>query len=229
MILNSIKKFNNYFTVDKGILFLLISISILIFIIYPFSGNSAFGSVITNLFVVTTLFSGIMSIDINRNFRRFLIFFLIFVIFSSFIGEIYEHNFITHLHIISRILFLWILIILIFIRVFSDKPMTFIYKMAGSITIYLLIGFIWANMFFIFYHIRPESFHFAVSINPEDNLMCSFLFYSFENLTTLGYGDIIPITPFLKSLVSLEAVLGPLYLAILIGRLVSGRTSIPNK
>lgn len=227
--MNSLKKFYDYFTEDRGILYLLISISVLIFIIYPLVGNSAIGSVITNIFLIFTLFSGVMSIDINPKSRKMLIYFLISVIVLSGLGELYKHDFITHLHIISRILFLWILIILIFIRVFSDKPMTFYFKIAGSITIYLLIGFIWANMYYIFYHFHPDSFHFQIPINQKDNLMYNFIYLSFETLTTLGYGDILPLSPLLKSLVTLEGVLGPLYLAVLIGRLVSSKTTIPVK
>ena len=51
--------------------------------------------------------------------------------------------------------------------------------------------------------------------------MFNFIYYSFETLTTLGYGDILPMTPLAKTLIILEALIGPLYLAILIGRLVS--------
>ena len=46
-------------------------------------------------------------------------------------------------------------------------------------------------------------------------------------LTTVGYGDILPVHPVARSLAMLEAVTGPLYLAILIARLVS--LSVPPR
>jgi voltage-gated potassium channel len=47
-----------------------------------------------------------------------------------------------------------------------------------------------------------------------------FSYYSFVTLTTLGYGDITPLTPVARSLSLLEAITGQLYIAILIARLV---------
>jgi Ion channel len=218
--MNRLKRFFNFWTEDRGLVFLLISITILIFIIYPLSGNSEIGSVFTNIFIVIVLFTGLMSVPISSIYRKILLVFLIAIIITTKLGDLSEFGNLTHFHIYSRILFLWILIVLIFIRVFNH-PMTFFYRIAGSVTIYLLIGFIWANMYFIFYHYSPGSFHFQFPLKTEDNIMFNFVYYSFEILTTLGLGDIVPLHPFLKSIVILEALLGPLYLAVLIGRLVS--------
>jgi voltage-gated potassium channel Kch len=48
-----------------------------------------------------------------------------------------------------------------------------------------------------------------------------FTYFSYVTLTTLGYGDVLPTGLFARSMATLEAILGPLYLAILIARLVS--------
>ena len=45
-------------------------------------------------------------------------------------------------------------------------------------------------------------------------------YYSLVTMTTLGYGDIVPVTPAARSLTTLEAVVGQLYLAVLVARLV---------
>jgi hypothetical protein len=47
------------------------------------------------------------------------------------------------------------------------------------------------------------------------------LYFSFTTLTTTGYGDIVPIDPLARGLANLESVVGPLYLAITIARLVT--------
>jgi hypothetical protein len=219
------QKFTAYWTEDRGLLFLLISISILIFIVYPLSGNSDFYAVIVDVFILVVLFSGVLSIDIGFNLKKVLLYSLIPMIVLGKIGESIDNTFVTHFHVFLRILFLWLIIILIFKKVFGNTTITFFYRIAGSVTIYLLIGFIWANMYFIFYEFSPDSFRFSSPLNPEDNLVFNFVYFSFVTLTTLGLGDIIPLHPFLKSLVTLESVLGPLYLAILIGRLVSKRSA----
>ena len=46
------------------------------------------------------------------------------------------------------------------------------------------------------------------------------VYFSFVTLTTLGYGDILPLTDRARSLAYLEAVIGQIYLAVLVGKLV---------
>ncbi len=222
--MNKLKKFFFIWSDDKGLISLLVSISVLIYIIYPLAGNSEFSSFVTNVFLIVILFSGIMSVDMKQSFRKIFLLVISIIIILAILGDVYEHNFITHLHLFTRIVFLWVIIVLIFIRVFSETNITFFYRIAGSLTIYLLIGFIWANMFYIFYRMSPDSFHFEIPIDPQVNVMFNFIYFSFETLTTLGLGDIIPVHPVLKSMVILESTLGPLYLAVTIGRLVSRHT-----
>jgi hypothetical protein len=47
------------------------------------------------------------------------------------------------------------------------------------------------------------------------------LYFSLTTLTTTGYGDIVPVDPFARSLANLESVIGPFYLAITVARLVT--------
>ena len=47
------------------------------------------------------------------------------------------------------------------------------------------------------------------------------LYYSFVTLTTLGYGDVVPILPAARSMATLEALMGQLYLVIVVARLVA--------
>ena len=47
------------------------------------------------------------------------------------------------------------------------------------------------------------------------------LYFSLTTLTTTGYGDVVPIDPFARSLANLESVIGPLFLAITVARIVS--------
>lgn len=88
-------------------------------------------------------------------------------------------------------------------------------KIYGAISIYLLSGLSWASIFGLIDGIDPGSF-ICTSGGGVD-----FIYYSFSTLTTLGYGDILPITPKARALASLEAVSGVTYMAIAIARLVS--------
>ena len=68
--------------------------------------------------------------------------------------------------------------------------------------------------------IWPDAFKNVV-FEDAPELTSQLIYYSCSTLTTLGYGDIVPINPFARSLANLEAFFGQLYPAILIGRLVT--------
>jgi hypothetical protein len=98
---------------------------------------------------------------------------------------------------------------------------------AGGICVYLLIGILWALVFTLLLIASPGSFaggglsiQEGAPIFSHRAQLQSLLYYSFVTLTTLGYGDITPMTPPARSLAALEAVIGQLYIAVLIARLV---------
>lgn len=76
----------------------------------------------------------------------------------------------------------------------------------------------WAFVYSLMESIHPGSFSIAEGqINAGRSL---YVYYSFVTLTTLGYGDITPMTAPANSISILEAIIGKLFLAILIARLV---------
>ncbi len=94
-------------------------------------------------------------------------------------------------------------------------------KICGALSVYLLIGLTWGLLFTVIEGIRPQSFLIA-DVQGASILEISthFTYYSFVTLTTLGYGDIIPLTPTAKAFSFVEAVFGQIYIAVLIARLV---------
>ena len=87
-------------------------------------------------------------------------------------------------------------------------------KVDAAICVYLLIGVIWQNFYMFVNSVIPESF-----ANPR-LAYGDFLYFSFVTLTTLGYGDITPLNGPAQALAYTEAILGQLYLTILVARLV---------
>ena len=88
--------------------------------------------------------------------------------------------------------------------------------MAAACT-YILIGMIWAYAYFFVESYHPGSFKMSENLGNE---LSSFNYYSFVTLTTVGYGDIQALTRPARTLSILEAILGQLYLVIMISRLV---------
>lgn len=106
-------------------------------------------------------------------------------------------------------------------QVFREGPIT-PQRIQGAIAAYLLTAMIFGAAYtWIDVHIA-NAFHqeraiVAVSGDP----MQRFLYFSLTTLTTVGYGDVTPVEPFACSLAMLEALIGQLFPAILLARLVS--------
>ena len=95
--------------------------------------------------------------------------------------------------------------------------------------IYLLVAQLWELVYRFLDFIDPASFNLPGS--QGDFLL--FEYYSFVTLTTLGYGDITPLTKVAKAFSVLEAVVGQLYLVVVVawfvGPYVSRKSSNSNK
>jgi hypothetical protein len=88
----------------------------------------------------------------------------------------------------------------------------------GAIVVYLLIAMMWALIFSLVESLQPGSFTLAQSQIQDSN--SPFYYYSFVTITTLGYGEITPVTDIARSFAFLEAVVGQIYLVVLVARLV---------
>jgi len=119
--------------------------------------------------------------------------------------------------------------ILIHIVAEESVTMDLIY---GSACVYFLIGFMWSIGYGLIELLIPGSFSIGGHVltrmdylNQYGFLNDNLSYFSFITLTTLGYGDIIPLSPPAKAAASLEAVVGQLYIALLVARLVGLHTS----
>jgi hypothetical protein len=105
-------------------------------------------------------------------------------------------------------------------QVFREGPIT-TQRIQGAIAAYLLTAMIFGAAYtWISVHV-PVAFHVSHALAVVDAPMQRFLYFSLTTLTTVGYGDITPIEPFACSLAMLEALIGQLFPAILLARLVS--------
>lgn len=87
---------------------------------------------------------------------------------------------------------------------------------SGAVVAYLLLGICWGGLYSLIELIQPGSFTFSHGGRDVSSLF----YYSFVTLTTLGYGDILPLTKIARTTAYLEAVTGVMFTAILIAGLV---------
>lgn len=111
---------------------------------------------------------------------------------------------------------LFFLLMLIFCLYFTAQDETIsITTLFGSISSYLFMGLIFAYLYLFIELISPRSFS---TFNKNDEIQA--IYFSFITLTTVGYGEIVPLKPVAQMCVWFEAFCGQIYLAISVGQLV---------
>jgi hypothetical protein len=104
--------------------------------------------------------------------------------------------------------------------VFAPGKVTF-HRVIGAVLLYLNIGLVFVALY-CFVALRiPDAF---TGLGPlQDNLAVAgnLIYFSFVTLTSVGYGDIVPLHPFARGLANVEAIIGQLYPATLLARLVT--------
>ncbi|MDJ0512133.1 MAG: potassium channel family protein [Methyloceanibacter sp.] len=97
-----------------------------------------------------------------------------------------------------------------------------------SIVAYLLVAVVFASVYEVIELSSPGSFSGVPSASASDALGDAFLYFSLVTLTTLGFGDIVPVSSLIRPLVALEGAVGTLYIAVIIARLVALHVSSGN-
>jgi ion channel len=91
----------------------------------------------------------------------------------------------------------------------------------GAISVYLLIAFVWGASYLLLETLQPGALAINTTWHPKHTIdWPDCMFFSFVTLTSVGYGDMVPITAPARSLSILEGVSGIMYVAVLVARLV---------
>ena len=118
----------------------------------------------------------------------------------------------------------WLLIALVIIwavarAVFEPGRVTY-HRVVGAILLYLTIGLVFVALYTLVGAHSPNAFT-GLTVTAHVSLPSDLVYFSFTTLTTLGYGDIMPVHPIARSLSNIEAIIGQVYPATLLARLVS--------
>jgi hypothetical protein len=97
-----------------------------------------------------------------------------------------------------------------------------------SISVYLLMGFTWGLFYILLHHVQPNAFNLGSSSPPlsgEQKFFPVLIYFSLTTLSTIGFGDITPVTMQARYAAVAEGITGQFYLAILVARLVGMQMS----
>ncbi len=210
-----IQKFRSFWAEEKSLFILLIILSVHIFVIIPLGQIGTFGRVLGYLFYILVITAGL---NFLTKRKRYSVIILIASICVILLGTriFSDKTWVAVLTLFFVIFYCGLLAYMVLLKTFAQGPIT-IYRIEGSIVGYLLIGLLFANVYHLIYQLEGVT---AFNNLGETDLR-DFLYFSLTTLTTVGYGDISPAIPISRSLANIESLIGQLYPAILIARLVS--------
>jgi voltage-gated potassium channel len=132
------------------------------------------------------------------------------------ISEFYPE--IAFIKVISTVIFLIFFCLALVIaakEVFSRASIS-ANTFAGALSIYLLLGMIWTLLYILAVQIEPNAFKGLDAGGASGEL----IYFSYITLTSLGYGDVVALTPITRTLTFMEVIVGQFYMAVLVGALV---------
>ena len=186
--------------------------------VVPLAEFATWGRLAARAIFSLIIVSGVIA---TVNHRRLIILATAVALGSLFVGwaEVRRPNpSLRLLNDLDSLLFIGFLVVVILRQVLRAGPINW-HRVRGSIAVYLLLGILWAISYDLIELLQPGAFSMRAQTGGADLQQLGYL--SFTTLTTLGLGDILPLTPLARSLVMLEALVGQLFPVILIARLVA--------
>jgi hypothetical protein len=201
---------------EHTFLLMLVTLSSLI-IITPFFDEFTKIGYIMDIFFTAVLIFGVFSVTYRKYAVTIALCLVIPVLIISWSSKVVDMPGALLFSDFLAVLFFLFLILAILSHIFRQDEVTreVIY---GSIVVYMLIGVMWAFIYKIMVTMHPGSFN--IPDFADSDTRSAMLYYSFTTLTTLGYGDMTPLTGPTKSLAIMEAITGQMFIAVLIARLV---------
>jgi Ion channel len=106
-------------------------------------------------------------------------------------------------------------VIVLMLQVFRPGLIT-LHRVLGAVAAYISIGITWGYAYYATSLVNPGAVRFESPSQAYDIPSARYIYFSFTTLTTVGYGDVVPVHPVTRALAVAEALIGQLYPAILI-------------
>jgi Ion channel len=198
---------------------LLIALALLFFF-FPFVEEVKDGDVIVSVLLSLVLLSAVLAVADRKR-----VFFIAVVLAIPAIAGRWINHFRPDL--VSPPLFLTAGLVLIafvvanLLRFVLRAPSVNVEVLCASISAYLMLGLLWTVAYWLVDQLTPGAFAFNASAERQSIRGFNAFYFSFVTLSTVGYGDITPVSKVARMLAAMEAMTGLLYVAVLIARLVA--------
>ncbi|MEM6819609.1 MAG: potassium channel family protein [Pseudomonadota bacterium] len=196
--------------------FWLLGCELLLIILAPTAESAGSVRILIDVSMSAVLISGLWLI--SHETRAILIgsALAIIVIGGSFLDALFDLRPWTRVVILaSGCVFFVFLVTHILRDVFLAERVS-LHTIIGAICAYVMLGIIWGMIYSIINVLDANAFLAATDGHPVGQ----FMYFSVATLTTVGYGDIVPTSPLARGMSSVEAIVGQVFMTVLVARLV---------
>jgi hypothetical protein len=188
---------------------------ILLFLLRPFLAGATALNIVTDIFLWLILISCVWAIHDKRKHQGIFLGMAVLAILADLLDFLLRSAVTSWVSKIAGVLFFAYAVVAILLYLAREEEVTADMIMAAA-SEYVLIGILFGFLYVLVEAAYPGSFSFSGAETNRPGL----LYFSFVTLTTTGYGDVLPVSPQARSLATLEALTGQLYIAITVARLV---------
>jgi hypothetical protein len=194
---------------------------VLLFVVSPFVELIPGGNLFETVLITLVLVMGVLAVGRRR---RTLVVAVILAL-PAFIGKWVNHfrpDLIpTEVFLVTGLLFV-IFVVVHLLGFILRAPRVNSEVLCAGISTYLLLGLSWSFAYLLVAQLTPDAFFLNNGTTTGHSLHGADAFYfSLITLSTVGYGDIIPVSNVARMLAAMEAITGSLFVAVLIARLVA--------
>ena len=194
---------------------------ILLLVTEPFVEEMEYGTTIESGLLTLVMLSAVLAIGAGRRTLVWAIVLVIPAVAGRWAHHVAPDQFPLQFAVGAGLVFLLFVVVNLLGFILRAPRVTSEVLCAGVAT-YLMLGLLWGLAYLLVNRLAPGSFVFTVGpIAKQSMVGFNGLYFSFITLSTVGYGDIVPVSPAARMLAMTEAMTGTIYLAVLISRLVA--------
>jgi len=199
---------------------LLIALALL-FLSFPFVEELKGGDIIVSSLLSLVLIAAVLAVSNRRSTLVVAVLLATPAIIGRWIDHFRPHLVPPAVFLIAGLVLVTFVVINL-LRFVLRAPSVSTEVLCASISAYLMLGLAWTMAYWLVDQLTPGgAFSFNTNAGPRSMNGFTGFYFSFITLSTVGYGDITPVSRIARWLAAMEAMTGLLYVAVLIARLVA--------
>ncbi len=209
-----------FWSSDQGLTTLLAFLVVQIFLLDPLLDVWELPRVLTEILFSLILVSGVTAIAPGRAVTIAVAAFAVLELSLDWAGRLTGSAALAISATAGGVAYFVVLASLVLRQVLAEGKVTR-HRVQGAIAAYLMLGMAWAYAYALLLLADPGALRFSSTEPRGDSRLETVFYFSFITLTTLGYGDVVPVSLAARRLAMLEGLTGQLFPAILLARLVA--------